>query len=71
VSVDFIEAEQQRAHTLAVTRTICRWSFLAVAVLIGACTYRCDPDARTERIKARALDDYYRGTAIECRRWTE
>lgn len=65
-----VEAHEQRAHALAMARTICRWALAAVVIVTAALTYSCDRDYHARL--ANAERDAARATAIaeECRRWT-
>lgn len=64
----------ERAHELQIIRLVCRTILLITLAVIGACTYRCDPDARVRKAAAEAEADKnlnrQQGIAEECRRWT-
>lgn len=70
-----VNAADQRAHSLRVVVTICRYATLVALVLIGALTYCCNSEAWTRRVEAEATVDRvaneWKGVATECQRWTQ
>lgn len=65
-----IEAHENRAHRLAMTRIICRYTAATVIAVVAAVAWRCDPDAAAREMAARQECAESRGVANECRRWT-